>query len=151
MSKRLMVQIQNLKQFPRQMLILESSPSSIRIHPNAVRGMLLSIILDFGIPIIFSKSPEESAEFLILLDKRQNKEPHEHSLSMKRIGHTLQERQQIVLESFPGIGPVSAKMLLKKFKTIKRIFDAKKEDLEKHLDSSKVEEIRKILDYPYPD
>ncbi len=150
-SKRLMVQLQNLKQFPRQLLILEGDESRGGVHPNAVRGMLLSIILDFNIPIIFSKSSQETAEFFILLDKKQDKKPHENSLKMKRIGHTIQERQQIVLESFPGIGPRTAKLLLKEFKTIKKIINSKKEDLEKYLDKNKSGEMKKILEFPYPD
>ncbi len=150
LSKRLMMQLQNLKQCPKQLLLIEGEEKRINVHPNAIRGMLLSVILDFEIPVIFSKSSEESAEFLILLDKRQTKEKKEASLIAKRIGHTLQEKQQILLESLPGIGPATAQALLKEFKTIKKIINAKKKDLEKCLDSNKIDEMKKILEFPYP-
>jgi len=152
LSKRLMIQLQNLKQYPKQLLILEGEEKQkIKIHPNAIRGMLLSIMLDSNIPVIFSKTYQETADFLILLDKRQNKTPNETSLIQKRIGHTLQEKQQIILESFPGIGPTTAKTLLKEFKTIKQIVNSKEEDLENHLDKNKINEMKKILEFPYPD
>jgi ERCC4-type nuclease len=152
LSKRLMMQLQNLKHCPKQLLILEGEEKQkINVHPNAIRGMLLSIMLDFNIPVIFSKTYQETADFLILLDKKQNKAPKETSLIQKRIGHTLQEKQQIILESFPGIGPTTAKILLKEFKTIKNLVNSKNEELEKHLDKNKIEEIKKILEFPYPE
>lgn len=149
-SKRLITQIQNLKQFPQQLLILEGEEKrEVHVHPNAIRGMLLSIMLDFKIPVIFSRNYKETAEFLILLDKRQNKSPNEISLVAKRIGHTLFEQQQIVLESFPGIGPVTAKLILKKFKTIKKAINAEREDLENCLDKNKIEDMKKIIEKEY--
>ena len=150
LSKRLVTQIQNLKQFPQQLLILEGNEKrDINIHPNAVRGMILSILLDFKVPVIFSKNYQETAEFLILLDKKQNKAPHDISLTAKRIGHTLPEQQQIVLESFPGIGPTTAKALLKEFKTIKKAINAKEKDLEKCLDKNKINDMKNILEKEY--
>jgi ERCC4-type nuclease len=152
LSKRLIIQLQNLKQFPKQLLILEGEEKQrINVHPNAIRGMLLSIMLDFNIPVVFSKTYQETADFLILLDKRQNKPPKEISLIAKRIGHTLQEKQQIILESFPGIGPTTAKALLKEFKTIKQIVNSKEKELEKQLDKNKIDEMKRILEFPYPD
>jgi Fanconi anemia group M protein len=151
LNKRLMVQLQNLKQFPKQLLIIEGKEKmNINIHPNAIRGMVLSVLLDFQIPIIFSKDYEETADYLILLDKKQNKPPSELSLVAKRKANSIQEQQQIILENFPGIGPSTAKTLLKEFKTVKKIVNAKKKDLEKCLNKNKIEDMKKILEFPYP-
>ena len=78
LSKRLLRQLGELKQYPKQILIIEGTDDNPlyefgKINPNAIRGMMLSAILDFGIPIILTKDSEETAEFLILLEKKQNK------------------------------------------------------------------------------
>ncbi|MCX6741777.1 MAG: hypothetical protein NTX24_01205 [Candidatus Pacearchaeota archaeon] len=152
LSKRLMLQLQNLKQFPKQLLIIEGRERmNINIHPNAIRGMILSISLEFQIPIIFSENYEETADYLILLDKKENRPSKEVSLVAKRLARSLQDQQQIILESFPGIGPTTAKDLLKEFKTIKKVVNAKKKDLKKCLNKNKIEDMKKILEFPYPE
>jgi len=148
LSKRLVEQLNNLKQCPKQLLILEGEEKRINVHPNAIRGMLLSIILDFQIPIIYSKNENETAEFLILLDKKQNKPPSEISLVAKRKANSIQEQQQIILENFPGIGPSTAKKLLENFKSLKNIFSASEEKLIKSgLQEIKAKDLKKIIDW----
>lgn len=70
---------------------------------------------------------------------------------LKKLARSLQEQQQIILESFPGIGPIIAKDLLKEFKTVKKIVNAKKKDLERCLNKNKIEDMKKILEFPYPE
>jgi ERCC4-type nuclease len=148
LSKRLVEQLENLKQFPKQLLILEGEEKRINIHPNAIRGMLLSIILDFQIPLVYSKNHEETAEFLILLDKKQNKSPHEISLVAKRKANSIKEQQQIILENFPGIGPSTAKKLLEEFKSLKKIFAASEKKLiESGLNEIKAQDLKKIVEW----
>ena len=150
LSKRLIEQLQNLKQFPKQLLMLEGEEKRINIHPNAIRGMLLSISLDYGIPVIFSKNESETAEFLMLLDKKQNKPPSEISLVAKRKSNTIKEQQQIILENFPGIGPSTAKKLLENFKSLKKIFStSEKKLIESGLNEQKTRDLKKIVDWEY--
>lgn len=150
-SKRLIKQLQNLKQYPRQILIIENEDSdnnySKNVHPNSVRGMLLSILLDYQIPILFTKDYIDTASFLILLEKRLKKSEKEISLKPNKKAMTLPEQQQLVLESFPGIGPKTAKNLLTRFKTIKKIINATEEELEEaRLNKKKIEIFKKIIE-----
>lgn len=151
LSKRLLRQLGELKQYPKQILIIEGIDDHPlyefgKINPNAIRGMMLSTILDFDIPIILTKDSEETAEFLILLEKKQAKKPKEFSFQAKRRASSLSEQQQFILESFPGIGPATAKKLLKKFKTIKNIINADKQDLiNAKLNKNKAEAVKKII------
>ncbi|MEM4703177.1 MAG: ERCC4 domain-containing protein [Candidatus Pacearchaeota archaeon] len=157
-SKRLIRQLQELKEYPKQLLILEGieeqelyNDSNEGIHSNAIRGMLLSILLNYHIPIIFTKNYKDTAHFLLVLEKRLTKPNREISLKVKKRANSLQEQQQLVLESFPGIGPKTAKTLLKKFKTIKRIINAELEDLIKinKFDRRKAETMKKIVNTQY--
>src|SRR3989338_6534040 len=131
-SKRIMRQLEELKQYPQHLLILEgieSSPyNSEIIHDNAFRGFILSIALEFQVPIIFTQSEKDTATYLALLAKKQ---PKSHiSLRPSRIFKSKAEQQQFILEGFPSIGPATAKKLLSHFKSLKNILTASQSDLQ---------------------
>jgi Fanconi anemia group M protein len=42
------------------------------VHPNAVHGALAHVSLDLGIPVMMTKSPEETAHFVIAAAKREH-------------------------------------------------------------------------------
>ncbi len=155
LNKRLLRQIEELKQYPQPILLIEGVDDHPlyefgKVNPNAIRGMMLSVMLDFNIPIILTKNYEDTVNFLILLEKRQSKKPKEISLKVKRKAYSLGEQQQFILESFPGIGPATAKKLLKYFKNIKKVINAKEKDLIKaKLHKNKVEAMKKIIETEY--
>ncbi len=155
LNKRLLRQLEELKQYPKALLIIEGVDDHPlyefgKINPNAIRGMMLSVMLEFNIPIILTKNSEDTAEFLILLDKRQQRGEKEISLKAKKKAYNLAQQQQFILESFPGIGPATAKALLKKFKTIKALINATPEQLEKaKLNKNKILAIKKIINSRY--
>jgi len=67
------------------------------------------------------------------------------SLHAKKKSLNFEEQKQYIIESFPGIGPATAKRLLAKFKTINKIMNADEEELKKIL-KSKTSVFRKLLD-----
>lgn len=132
-NKRLFNQIQELQQYKNRLLLVEGineqelySDDGIGVNGNAIRGFLLSIILKYNIPIIFTKDYEDTAKFISVLVKKQS---GELSLNAKKRILNKKEQLQFIIESFPGIGPVTAKKLLQKFKTIKEIINASEEEL----------------------
>lgn len=157
-DKRLLNQLSNLKNnFKKSLLILEGIDeqdiyiNKRKIHENAVRGMILSVITDFDVPIIFTKDYKDSAKFLYLLAKKQENPPRETSLKFKKKAFNLSEQQQFFIEGFPGIGPSLSKELLDKFKTIKNIINANSEDLKniKGLSINKIENVTRIINADY--
>ena len=135
-SKRLSRQLEEMKQYPKQLLIIEGieekelySDGQKGMNPNAIRGFLLNILLEYQVPIIFTKNYEDTAKFLIVLAKKEERE-HE-SIRAKKKSLSKKEQMQYILEGFPGIGPATAKKLLKHFKSIKNIINAKEEELKK--------------------
>ena len=160
MSKRLVLQLNDLKKnFKKPLLLIEGVEEQDLYRParhpnlneNAIRGMLLSIMTDFQIPIIFAKDYQDSASYLLLLAKREERGKKEFSFKIKRKAFSMTEQQQMIIEGFPGIGPSLAKNLLKHFRTIPAFAKASVEELEKvpKLGRKKAVIIKALLDKNY--
>ena len=154
-DKRLITQLIALKEnFQLPLLIIEGSENiySLRnFHPNSIRGMLASIAIDFQIPILFTRNIKDTAALLAIIVQRLEKPIKNISLLKKRKPLTLKERQEYLIESLPGIGPTLSKSLLKRFKTVKRVINAKENRLikTKKLGPKKIEEIKKVVESEY--
>ena len=150
LSKRLINQLQNMQEIKNKMLIIEGIENQelynkeSNLNENAVRGFLLSIILHYNVPIILTNDYEDTAKFILVLSKKQSKET---SLSLKRKSQDVNEQIRFIIESFPGVGPKSARKLLNEFKTIKNVINAEEEDLKKIL--GKKAEIFKLINKDY--
>lgn len=134
-NKRIFTQMQELKQYPLHLLIIEGDENDLFnneiLHKNAINGFLISAQLDFKIPIIHTKNEKDTAICFSLLAKRNpNKEI---SIRAKKISLDKNEQVQFILEGFPNIGPKKALRLIEKFKSLKNIFNAPKEQLEEIL------------------
>ncbi len=134
-NKRIIRQLQELQQYEDKLLIIEgieeqelySDDANERmIHANAIRGFLLSVPLKHKIPVIITKNYEDTAKFIAVLARKKEKES---SLNVTKKSLNKKERLQFILESFPGIGPKTAKKLLEKFKTLKNIMNSSVEEL----------------------
>jgi ERCC4-type nuclease len=134
MDKRLHKQAKELvDNFKKPVIIIEGSEFySGFIHPNAVRGALASIAVDFGIPIIPTRSPEDTAAMINRIAIRE--QTHEKSsiqIRTEKKPLTTWEQQIYIVESLPNIGPVTARKLLEEFKTVRGVVNASEEDLKK--------------------
>ncbi|MBI4116876.1 hypothetical protein HY449_03980 [Candidatus Pacearchaeota archaeon] len=135
-NRRLLRQLEELQQYQKKILVIEgiydkeiypdNENNSEGIHPNAIRGFLLSILLKYNVPIIYTKDSEDTAKFISVLAKKAEKE---NPLNVSKKNLTKSERMQFILEGFPGIGPKIARKLLEKFKTIKNIMNASEEEI----------------------
>ncbi len=151
-NRRLLSQIEELQQYPNKLLIIEgideqeiyNENNNTGIHPNSIRGFLLSILLKHKIPILFTKNYEDTAKFILILSKRREKEL---PLNITKKSLNKKEQIQFIVEGFPGIGPKTAKKLLKKFKTIKQIINTPQEQLKEVI--GKKAEIFKIIEDKY--
>jgi len=151
-NKRLFNQIQELQQYKNKLLLVEGmdeqelySDGKSGVNGNAIRGFLLSILLKYNIPIIFTKNYEDSAKFISVLSKKQTKEI---ALKAKKRILNKKEQLQFIIEGFPGIGPKTAQKLLKKYKTIQNIISASEEELKETI-GKKAETIIKIIKMNY--
>jgi len=154
-SRRLLNQLEELGQYTDRLLIVEGiyeqelysdgcSEDRAGMHPNSIRGFLLSILLKYKVPIIFTKDYADTARFLSVLAR---KKPRETPLNVNKKSLNKKERMQFILEGFPGIGPKTARKLLKKFKTIKGVINAPESELQEVL--GKKAEVFKIVKEKY--
>ena len=151
-NKRLMKQLEELGQFKNKLLIIEGieeqelyNDEKIGVNGNAIRGFLLSILLKYKIPIVYSKDSQDTAKFISVLAKKQNKEM---SLQGKKKTLDKKEQLQFIVESFPGIGPKKSKQLLEQFGSVQNIILAPTEELQKVL-GKQAEIIREIIERKY--
>ena len=156
-DKRIINQLINLKEnFTVPLLIIEGSENIYemrKFHPNAIRGMLVSIAVDYQIPIIHTRNYRDTAALLAVIAKRLEKPKKLISLLKKRKPLSLIEHQELILESLPGVGPKIAKSLLERFKTVKNVINANEKDLQlvEKIGKKKSAEIKRVLEVKYVD
>ena len=129
---RLLEQVRELRNnFDKAVLIIEGEEDiySIRkVHANALRGLLASIVLDFNIPVLYTKNPRDTAGLLAVMAKREQEKGSEISLHDKK-PQTLKEQQEFLIAALPNVGIVTARNLLNYFGSIKVVVNASKEEL----------------------
>lgn len=133
-DKRLYKQAQELvENFQNPLIILEGQDLySSGLHPNAIRGALASLAVDFNLPIIPTRSPEDTAAMIHRLALRESdKSSKDLQVRTEKKPLTTQEQQLFIVESLPNIGPVTARKLLEEFRSVNGVFNASAEDLKK--------------------
>ncbi len=157
-DKRIFTQLRDLKNnFETPLIILEGEEDiySVRnIHPNAIRGMLATIVSSFKIPILRTKDSLDTVELIKAIAKReQSQEEKDIAIRTDKIPMTTKEQQEFIIESLPMIGPSLAKALLRKFKTVRNIINAPQKELEEveKIGPKKAKEIQSILEDIYPE
>ncbi len=154
-DKRILSQLIRLKEnFSIPLLIIEGEENIYKLrnfHPNAIRGMLASIAIDYQIPILYTRNYRDTISLISVISSRLDKPIKNLSLIKKRKPLTLKEQQEFLIESLPGVGPTIARALLKKFKSVKKIINSSEEGLKKieKIGPKKAKEIKKIIEERY--
>jgi len=155
-DKRLLAQARELtRNFSKPFMIIEGLKdiyTQRSIHPNAIRGAMVSLALDFNITVLSSKDEEDTAGLLIAIAKReQDDEDRVVALRGEKKPMLLDERQQFIVESLPNVSGTLAQRLLKQFGSVKNVMNASLEKLRKveGIGEVKASEIRKALTAKY--
>jgi len=145
---RLFTQATELKNHFESPLIALVGNNFERIHPKALRGAIISLVIDYKIPLLFFENDEELGDFIYsLAEREQLLERKEKKLRFEKRLMPLHEQQLFVVESLPLIGPKNARNLLEHFKTIENIVNASEKELTKVKGIGKIRarEIKKTL------
>ncbi|MEA2046310.1 MAG: DEAD/DEAH box helicase [Euryarchaeota archaeon] len=117
--------------YERPLLILEGRDLYARqVHPNAIRGALVSIAVDFGVAIIPTEDEEETASVIALIARREQQDRKAPSVHGRKTARTLKEQQEDLISSIPGVGAVVARNLLKHFGSVEKVATAPPEILQ---------------------
>ena len=154
MDKRLFKQATDLREeFKNPLIILEGDDLyNGFINPNAVRGSIASIALDFGISIIPTRNAQDTAAMIkrIAIREQTGEKPHIQTRTDKKPVN-MWEQQLFIVESLPNIGPVNAKKLLEHFGTVSKVINASENELMEveGIGKKTAKNIRKVVDSKY--
>ena len=100
------------------------------IDPNAVRGALASLAVDFDVSVLRTEDEEDTTELLATIAKReQETRDREVSVHGEKTTKTRAEQQEYVVSAIADIGPVTARTLLEHFGTVEAVMTAPEDDL----------------------
>ena len=120
------------RHYARPVVVLEGDGlyEERNVHPNAIRGALSSLAVDFGASVLRTEGEDDTADLLeVIATREQEADDREVSVHGEKASKTLAEQQEYVVSSIADIGPVTARSLLEKFKTVEAVMTAREEDL----------------------
>ncbi|MFB6127808.1 MAG: DEAD/DEAH box helicase [Halolamina sp.] len=101
------------------------------VHPNAVRGALSSLAVDFDASVLRTTGADDTANLLEVLATREQEESDRTvSVHGEKSGRTRAEQQEYVVSAIADVGPVTAQSLLEHFGTVEAVMTARQDDLE---------------------
>lgn len=153
-DKRLFDQIQELQQFANPMIVIEGRNlyNHRDVDPDAIRGAMASVALDYGMPIVWTENEKDTAEMLESLAKREQEE-NEKDVSVRgtSVQKSRKERMKFVVAGLPGVNTKIAERLLQEFDSIQKVFTTSEEELKnvEGIGDKKAQNIRKMISQGY--
>lgn len=155
-DKRLLNQAIFLKNnYQKPLLIVQGCEeiySMRNIHENAIRGIITSLMLDFKVPILFTKNANETAATLNLIAKREQNE-NKNGFTIRGERKPIEDKmlQEYIITSLPGVGQKIARNMLKEFKSVINIMNTDVKELQKieKVGKVKAQKIKDILNKEY--
>jgi DNA excision repair protein ERCC-4 len=127
----------------------------IKLHTERILlayDALITVVMEFRIPIIHTPSAEQTAQLLVTLVNRSLQEAKATGPLLRKIKkeNPIQIQQLSVLASLPGVGEKLAARMLKKFHTPIRALNASAAELATipGFGLARAERVRKVLNTP---
>ena len=121
------------RHYARPVVIIEGEDlyGERSVHPNAIRGALASLVVDFGASVLRTTDEDETTELLATIAAREQ-EDDDRTVSVhgEKSSKTLAEQQEYVVASVAEVGPVTAESLLAEFGSVESVVTASVEDLQ---------------------
>ncbi|MDR5671830.1 DEAD/DEAH box helicase [Halalkaliarchaeum sp. AArc-GB] len=121
------------RNYSRPVVILEGETDlygARNVHPNAIRGALASLAIDFDVSVLRTEDAEGTANMLETIARREQ-EDRDRAVSVhgEKGSKTLPEQQEYVVSAIADIGPITARGLLEAFGSVEAVMTAEKDDL----------------------
>ncbi|QGA80556.1 DEAD/DEAH box helicase [Candidatus Nanohalobium constans] len=148
-DNRLFDQLQEITQFENPIVIIEGKNLYHHrdIAPEAIRGAISSMALDYGVPIIWTQDEDDTAETLKSLAKREQKDKdRDVQVRGTKSGMTPEETMEFIVSGIPDVNTKIAERLLEEFGTVRKVFTASSGELQE-VDGIGQKTADKITDY----
>jgi len=149
---RVFEQAKSLKEtFERPIIIIEGY-STRQINENALKGAIASLLVDFGISLVSTKNPLDTARTIYWIAKREQTESRRGiSIRVGKKPKEMKRLQEKIISGLPGVSTIISKRLLEYFGSVENVFKARDGELKKVKGMGKklVKKIRKILTEKY--
>jgi len=121
------------------------------MDPQAVRGALSSMMLQYGMSVLSTASPDETIQLIAMMARQEQVGIPEISLIPKRKATSLDDMQRRLIEMLPGCGMVMARELLQHFGSVQRIVAATEDEFRsmRGIGAKKAKEICRVLSTEY--
>ena len=154
LDSRLFDQIIEMQDYSNPILIIEGDNlySHRDVHPNAIRGALATVAIDYGMAVLWSDGNKDTAELLNSLAKREQEDKDKNiAVRADKSPTTDEELQKYVVGGLPGVNTKIAERLLKEFDTIQSVYTASFEELKtvEGIGEKKASEIRELIERGY--
>jgi len=152
---RLFNQFSNLKKnCINPILLIEGNPykTDLDFDSHAIKGAIISAQTIWYIPVIFSRSKEDTRDIIMMISRQDETYMDVVPLRGGYRPKRLKSRQLYILQGFPQVGPMLAKRLLEHFKTVSKTVNASIEELIEVEGVGRVsaEKIKEVLDSEFP-
>jgi len=148
---RLFSQMSNLKRHCiHPVVLIEGNPfkTGLDFDDMAIRGALISIQAIWYVPVIYSRSKEETRDIILMIGRQEEAWTDVVPLRGGYRPRRLKSRQLYILQGLPKVGPTVAKRLLEHFGSVLNAINAPVEELMRVDGIGRVsaETIREVLD-----
>ncbi|HET7324412.1 MAG TPA: DEAD/DEAH box helicase [Halococcus sp.] len=142
------------RHYARPVVIIEGEDlyGERNVHPNAIRGALASLAVDFGASVLWTTDESDTADLLhVIAGREQDMAEREVSVHGEKGAKTLTEQQEYVVSAIADIGPVTARALLEEFGSVEAVMTTNEEDLQEVSGVGEVtaERIREVVGSDY--
>ena len=120
------------RHYDRPVVIIEGERlyEERNVHPNAIRGALASLAIDFGASVLRSEDETDTTELLaVIAGREQETADRDVQVHGRKSSKTLAEQQEYVVGAIADIGPVTARSLLEHFGSVESVLTATEDDL----------------------
>lgn len=142
------------KSFPIAILIIEGETiyGHRALNPEALRGAISSIILDFDMRVIWTRNIRDSARFLKNIAQREQKRMERTPvIRSEKAPINTANLLEFIIAGFPNINTVLAKRILTKFGALENFFTASVEEIQeiKGIGKKIAREIKDLIKVQY--
>ena len=121
-----------ISNFQRPLIVIEGSNlfSLRNIHPNAIKGALSSLMVDYRIPIVWTKDEADTVEFIASLARREQIDKKRSvSLRGSKKSKNINEILAFIVSGFPDIDIKLSSRILEHFGSLKNFVNATEDEL----------------------